>query len=99
MPRKSRDWQREDGKAVYFPHESPMLPTVRGWSLCGETEGNMSYSTHCEPTHQERCWVFTNAQCLSKSPMITWQSYIYDCLSMSWLHNDKHKRGIQNVCI
>lgn len=58
-----------------FLSESPMLPTVRSWILSGETEGNMSYSMYHEPTHQESGWVFTDAQCLSKSPMITWQSY------------------------
>lgn len=55
--------------------ESHMLPTVRSWILSGETEGNMSYSISHGPTHQESAWVFTDAQCLSKTPMITWQSY------------------------
>lgn len=48
----------------------PLLPTVRSETVRGETEGNMSNSSG------ERCWVYTDSQCLSKSLMITWQTYM-----------------------
>lgn len=57
-------------KQCTFPSENLI---VKSWILFGETE-NMSYSMNLWPTHQERGWAITDAQCLSKSPVITWQS-------------------------
>lgn len=75
---KPRQSGRRCQSRVLFSVKAHLLPTVRSWSLCGETRGNLSHVLMCQLI--SRGAGSSQTPSVSQNPpMITWQPYTFKC--------------------
>ena len=65
---RSQGWQREDVETVYFLLREPLVAHSERQGPMWQGLGGI-WAVRCGPTHQERCWVFTDATGSSNSPL------------------------------